>query len=301
MKSTSLIFLVFVFSIFLPCSLHSQVDVEPDLSQRIQKILIKKCGECHSSTVRKPKGAFGFVDDLARVKKEYSADTNLEDNDLWYYMVDAEEDEVMPPGKAKNGPMSKNQLALIKTWILAGSPIPQKAKKDNETKPTKPTESLIPAAEKSDPVDDFADEATPAAEESSIIAPFHPVLVHFPIALIMVAVLMEFLRYKQGENWRPPLKLMLALVLISSVLAGFAGFRAQDAEGYSDATVEWHQWSAIAATVLATIACFLLFSKKELSGRRIWLYRVALVASAVLFGLTGHEGGILVFGPDHFG
>ena len=303
---------VLLFS-FLAGHATGQEEVDPNLPIRIQKILNLKCGQCHASTIRKPKGAFGYVDDLARVKEQYSVDTDLEENDLWYYMVDAEEDEIMPPPAAKKGALTKKQIALFKTWILAGSPLPKKEepKPKTEPEPTKKSNTLDskelikakPEAAQKKTISeiDEEDEEDIAEVETSFFAPFHPVLVHFPIALIMVAALMEMLRCKQGEMWRPPLKLLLSLVLISAFWSGFAGFRAQDAEGYSDATVEWHQWSAIAATALAAIATWLLFSKKELNGIRLWSYRLALLISAILFGLTGHEGGILVHGADHFG
>ena len=60
--------------------------------------------------------------------------------------------------------------------------------------------------------------------------------------------------------------------------------------------LEWHRWlgtTAAGTTLVAALA--------TLGGpRRLWLYRIALLAAGVLVGATGHLGGLLVFGPDFF-
>ncbi len=255
-----------------------------DLGDQVRNIFIAKCAECHSKTLRKAKGGFGFVEDLARVRKEYSKDVDLTESDIWYFLSDVEDDDHMPPAKAKNGQLTTSELATIRWWVMAGAP-----------DASQPLES-------SDPVTRDEEQAE-ETNETNLIAAFHPLLIHFPIALIMVAVLFELLRARSSDQWRAPLQLLLALVVVSGLLAGTTGFQAQDSEGYSDDTVAYHQWSAIAGTSLAACASVLLYRKRDLANKKATtlIFRILLLASALLISFAGHEGGLLVYEADHFG
>ncbi len=262
-----------------------------DLGDQVREVLVTKCSECHGGHLKRPKGAFGFVGDLKRLKKEYSNDPKLAESDLWYYLSEADEDEHMPPEKSKNGPLSTAELSLIRWWITAGGPLPQsppvKKPAGIESSPPKEEVSKDDSPEKSEP-------------SSNIVAALHPVLVHFPIAFIILSVLLEALRCRRGQAWRPALQLTLSLVLLSAILAGIAGFQAEDAEGYSEETVEIHQWCAIGGTILAGVAWFVLRRSSDADKVQTIIFRVLIIASAILISYAGHEGGLIVYGIDHF-
>ena len=280
-------FLLAVFS--LTQSLWAQ-EIPKDLGNQVRGIFIHRCAECHGQDLRKPKGAFGFVEDLAKVKKEYSNDSELDKSDIWYYLTEADGDERMPPKKAKNGPLTTSELATIRWWVMAGAPAALTPLTPLNAQEAGSQDDLVETKEQAD------------SSFLNLVAAFHPVLVHFPIALIMVAALLEILRAKLGEQWRSPLRLILGLMVLSALGAGFSGFQAQNAEGYKDETVFYHQWFAIVGTILATLAFLSLRQKCDLTKTRaVWTMRVLLFTAALLLAIAGHEGGLLVHGADHFG
>ena len=150
---------------------------------------------------------------------------------------------------------------------------------------------------------------------------FHPVIVHFPIALILCAALAEFLFLLTGSTvFANSARVMVALGAAGSVAAAALGWLAAlDAKYPADLMVilERHRWVGAGASLLAVLAaaCSELsrlggdrqpISKQPEIGvspraqRLLWSYRVLLFASAAAVALTGYLGGSLVYGPEHF-
>ena len=246
------------------------------LPAQVGELLVKKCGECHSKNLRAPKGGFGFIENLAKVRTEYFQPKDPQDSDLWIWLFDPE--DPMPPKKAKQGPLSAKELALMRWWLAAGAPLPQ-AKGDS-------TIEAIP----------------PATNESNFVAAMHPVFVHFPIALILLAACAEILRILKGEAFRLVVRLALGIGALAAVCATLSGLQAADHEGYLEATVETHERLGLATTILAVLAwiCLEWALKKNGHKRLELIFRLALFSAALLVAWGGHEGGLLVFGPDHF-
>lgn len=89
------------------------------LDQAVAAIFERHCVECHGSQRRRPKGGFGFVDDLARV----AAEPKLivagapDESPLFQLLVHDDPNERMPSAKATNGPLDPEQIETVRRWI----------------------------------------------------------------------------------------------------------------------------------------------------------------------------------------
>lgn len=269
--------LTFVAGLFaLAVGLQAQTG-SVDLGSEVRAIFRHRCVECHGAELKKPKGKIGYIEDLDRVREKLVGDHEPEDSDLWLSLTD--EFEPMPPKKAKNGPLAPAELDLVLSWLRAGAPAPQATAATAEPEPT------------------TGPDGNPAAAEAPSLGDLHPLVIHFPVALILVAALAELLVWFRGAGLVTTVRFCLFIGAGGAALSALSGWFAAEA-GYRDATVFRHRWLGIAATGSSLVA----WGTLELARRRdsktlLAVGRLLLLASALLTGLAGHEGGELVHGP----
>jgi uncharacterized membrane protein len=131
----------------------------------------------------------------------------------------------------------------------------------------------------------------------------HVVAVHFPIALILLAALLEYI----GWIGNAPRFLFAARVNFSVGVAGalaaaMLGWIAADNSHYTGeaaATLEWHRWLGLAVVGFAVIGLACVMAEKL--NRRVGTagFRFILILLAVLIIATAHLGGTLIYGPNH--
>lgn len=129
----------------------------------------------------------------------------------------------------------------------------------------------------------------------------HPLMVHFPIALLVIAGFMELTKIghfhsklRSGINW------LVTIGSISAVLAAVLGLLLANTGEYAGNNFEWHQWSGISTAILSLITAILLgyiINKNRIG--LIGLYRGALFMTALSIFITGHFGGSLTHGQDY--
>lgn len=131
---------------------------------------------------------------------------------------------------------------------------------------------------------------------------FHPLLVHFPIALLVVAT---GLRVCALVWKRPALRagtpLLVVLAALSAVAAAAAGIALASSDRWHGAAankLELHRWLTLAGTAIAVTAAVLerARSRKE----NDVMHTALLVLSTGLVAAGAHLGGALVFGDDFF-
>jgi len=136
----------------------------------------------------------------------------------------------------------------------------------------------------------------------ALLGRLHPVLVHFPIALIVAAFGCELVsmatRLRECHVAAVANLRIGAVFAVGSAIAGwiFAWSPMVD----MSPSLEWHRWVGACATVAAVCAVLLAHSSTDSSSRSIWAYRGALGTAAALVGVTGHLGGVLVWGAHFF-
>ena len=136
---------------------------------------------------------------------------------------------------------------------------------------------------------------------------FHPIAVHFPIALIIAAAVAELL----GVFSRTGKSLFLnasrfAIILgalggIVAVLLGWATGAWARFPPEVSLTFDLHRWigtSAGLAIVVCAVLCEVFYRTDKAALRSG--YRVALGLSVVLICLAGYFGGTLVYGLNHY-
>ncbi len=134
------------------------------------------------------------------------------------------------------------------------------------------------------------------------VGAFHPIAVHFPIGLLMVAAIMEGIAAWRRDNSTFGLVVSINLHLgtvaafVAAVL-GWADAATMGVEPDLKPILFWHRWlgTGVAFDFLVILALW-YWQRAVPNGKRIWLYRISLWLGAVLVGVTGHLGGTLVYG-----
>jgi uncharacterized membrane protein len=128
----------------------------------------------------------------------------------------------------------------------------------------------------------------------------HPLLVHFPIALLLVAAALTFLGARR-ERWASAVGVCLALGALGAVAAAGSGWlnAAHDSQPRSlEETLFWHRWCGVATAVLSVIAWYGARPTTRLAlARRT--SRPALLAAVATIVWGGHLGGELVYGEGY--
>jgi uncharacterized membrane protein len=135
------------------------------------------------------------------------------------------------------------------------------------------------------------------------LALLHPLVIHFPIALLAVALALEFLGWlRPSWNPGPAAGWNLHLGFLGAAVAVVTGwFRAQSMGFEPDLkpVLEIHRWLGIATLAVALLCVSLWWGARKKVAAVPW-YRAALLAAVLLASMTGHYGGTLVYGLDYF-
>ncbi|HCA39792.1 MAG TPA: hypothetical protein DEO92_08960 [Phycisphaerales bacterium] len=129
---------------------------------------------------------------------------------------------------------------------------------------------------------------------------FHPLLVHFPIALILLAAGLEVFWYVMGrrDQASPTAGVCLWFGLLGGGVALWAGWMLAQSGGEVGRLLTLHRWTAVAAvgvTGLAAIGWLL----RRWRGRDWAAPHLAFtVVAAVLVVISAHFGGEMAWGSD---
>ncbi len=249
-----------------------------DLAAEVRTVFAAHCTACHGPELPKPKGRFGYVLDLARVagNREMIVPGAPEESELWELIRRGE----MPPDESPTGPLSAGEKETIRAWIAAGAPGP--GPDDVATVPISDTTS--------------SGELT-LTQTLGRLGRLHVVLVHFPIALLIAAA--------AGELWSvwcrrstpaPAVHFCVVLGAAGAIAAAaFGWLDAWGGAGAGQSALELHRYLGIAAAGWALVTAGLSIRDEWLGVRSGW-FRAALFLAAMLVGVAGHVGGVLVHG-----
>lgn len=129
--------------------------------------------------------------------------------------------------------------------------------------------------------------------------PFHPALVHYPIALLVQSTIFQGLYLIIRQNWLIKASLiswLLALIgAIIAALTGTAQVEAVLALGTVEELLALHERSAnltIFVSLAGLLYAFVSFKHNKLNP---WVHFAILLLLSALVLVTGHYGGRLVF------
>lgn len=128
---------------------------------------------------------------------------------------------------------------------------------------------------------------------SEFVGRFHPLLVHLPIGILVLAVLFHFISRK--EKYAPLAPAVLPALfwgMISAWLSCISGYLLSQTGEYEENLVSKHQWLGILTAVIASLAWY--------TGRRqMNLFRWTPYVMILLLLITGHLGGTLTHGEGY--
>lgn len=122
----------------------------------------------------------------------------------------------------------------------------------------------------------------------------HPLIVHFPIGLLCIALLLEAVGLlRKRPELQAGIRAMVWIGAVSSVLAAGLGLLLVNGEDYGGENVQIHQWSGLATMTLSVLTLL------ALRAGRMPLYRSLLTLTVVGVSLAGHYGAMVTHGDDY--
>jgi uncharacterized membrane protein/mono/diheme cytochrome c family protein len=124
---------------------------------------------------------------------------------------------------------------------------------------------------------------------------FHPVIVHLPIGILLLACFFELLSSRPRLHvLKPAVPVMIFWGMISAVLAVLSGLALSQSGEYEEELIDPHEWAGISVGVISIIL-YVLY-KKKVNGKVIKSFSLVTL---ILIMVTGHLGGSITHGSDY--
>ena len=128
-----------------------------------------------------------------------------------------------------------------------------------------------------------------------LISRLHPLLVHLPIGILLLAILFEWFPTRKKYRY---LKRSIHLILLigsgTAIFSCMTGYLLSLSGEYESELVGWHQWMAISLTVYSLGYAWMRNEKGFKS-----FHKSFSVVLLILLMITGHLGGSLTHGEDY--
>ena len=123
----------------------------------------------------------------------------------------------------------------------------------------------------------------------------HPMIVHFPIVLLLTALLFEFVgRWRSSDALQEAVRLLVIGGMISSVLSVGFGLALASSGEYGEEQINMHRWTGIFTAVLSVATAV-----AYLKNRRGFAF-IFLIFSGLSVIFSGHLGGEITHGEGYF-
>jgi uncharacterized membrane protein len=128
----------------------------------------------------------------------------------------------------------------------------------------------------------------------------HPMVVHFPIALLLFGAFLElFTIGKYQSKLRPGINLMVMAGAGSVVIAAVFGLLLANNEAVEGDLLDLHRWLGIGSAIFSVgVLYFLNQIGKKKQTAKIKAYRTVLFIGAIAVGFSGHFGASLTHGEN---
>ncbi|MDZ7897666.1 MAG: c-type cytochrome domain-containing protein [Arcicella sp.] len=128
---------------------------------------------------------------------------------------------------------------------------------------------------------------------------FHPVVVHLPIGMLMIAAILEFISRKKGlEVLQPAVAPILWWGMIFAIISCVFGYLLSSSGEYSEDTLFWHQWMGIGVALVALGAWYMKKNWQHDADLKK-VYMPSIYGLVILLTGTGHLGGNMTHGEDY--
>lgn len=121
---------------------------------------------------------------------------------------------------------------------------------------------------------------------------FHPLLVHLPIGILLLAGVFQFLSRKEKyQSLSAAIRIALLLGMIGAIASCISGYLLSNTGDYDEKLIFNHQWFGIALACTSVVAYVL--NRKNI--QTTWV----ITLMVVLIIITGHLGGSITHGSDY--
>ena len=130
--------------------------------------------------------------------------------------------------------------------------------------------------------------------------PLHPMIVHFPIALLMTSVLFDAASQMfKRESLRDGALWLLALGILGGIAASLTGSVAEEAAekaGIAESLIETHESLAFATlAIFSLLFVWRLYLRNQFTRQTLAIYLLVAIAGIGTLSATGYYGGDLVY------
>lgn len=144
----------------------------------------------------------------------------------------------------------------------------------------------------------FPPEGKEGAQWMQFIGRFHPLAVHFPIALILLVPVLEVAgRYDRFSYLRPSSTFVLGLATMAAVFAAYLGWCLARSGSFASSIVTQHMWGGVTLTAVVWLCWILRLQTGDHDLQKF--YVSALTAGVLVVSWTGYRGGQITQGEDH--
>lgn len=127
------------------------------------------------------------------------------------------------------------------------------------------------------------------------IAPLHPVLVHLPIGILLLACFFQWMTIKNRYVFlQPAIPVALFWGMIGAVVSCISGYLLSQSGDYDEQLADRHQWLGISTAIFSFIL-YVLYKISISESLARWLSLTLII----LIAITGHLGGTLTHGEGY--
>ncbi|HRI21354.1 MAG TPA: hypothetical protein PLA68_10370 [Panacibacter sp.] len=124
---------------------------------------------------------------------------------------------------------------------------------------------------------------------------FHPLLVHLPIGILLIALLLQWLSGKEKYySLKPAIPIVLLCGTVAALASCVTGYLLSISDDYDKTLVSLHMWMGIGAALVS----LMLYAKEKNPAFAIDK-RILSIGLFILIFITGHLGGSLTHGSDY--
>ena len=126
----------------------------------------------------------------------------------------------------------------------------------------------------------------------------HPLILHFPIVLLLLSMVLEFFRFKTAYNEQEFFQMftsnLLLIGVISSGITVIMGIFLSQEEGYNQAVLSWHKWAGISVFFIASA----IYTCRNSGWYKAPLAKAGAIITTSCLIFAGHFGAALTHGDN---
>lgn len=131
----------------------------------------------------------------------------------------------------------------------------------------------------------------------SLIGRLHPLLVHLPIGILLLAILLEWLSRKaRFQSLRPAVGLSFLSGAAMALVSCITGYMLSLQDDYKVDILSWHLAMGI-TTAVVSFGLFFMFDSSSLRLKKV--YNGGIILLLFVVSITGHLGGSLTHGSNY--